>query len=62
VTAAGSEDEIPVSPKMAIAGAHAIDGSNRISICKQAIDTYRAMEWVRRAEADAEVVRRSVRP
>jgi hypothetical protein len=61
---ATADDDIPVSEAM-IAGARALgdvlDNMGSMKMGDAAVYIYRAMERVRRAEAGAEVIRRSVK-
>ena len=57
-----AEDDIPVSAAMIDAGAKAYWARTSVRHASTyAVAIYRAMERVRRAEADAEVIRRSVK-
>jgi hypothetical protein len=59
-----AEDDIPVGGAMIDAGAKALGNVLDVGSMKMgdaAVYIYRAMERVRRAEADAEVIRRSVK-
>jgi hypothetical protein len=59
------DDDIPVSADAMVAGAKALgdvlDNMGSMKMGDAAVAIYRAMERVRRAEADAEVIRRSVK-
>jgi hypothetical protein len=60
-----ADDDIPVSADAMIAGAKALgdvlDNMGSMKMGDAAVAIYRTMERVRRAEADAEVIRRSVK-
>jgi hypothetical protein len=54
-------DDIPVSKAMIEAGWQWVNRDLEAGWTEALIELYRAMERVRRAEADAEVIRRSVK-
>jgi len=58
---APAEDDIPVSAAMIEAGWKCVTRDLEAGRTETLIELYRAMERVRRAEADAEVIRRSVK-